>query len=123
MKQLLLVFIGGGSGSVLRYLLGKWLNNIETGIPYGTFLANISGSFFIGIILGLAAKNQSLSPHSTLLLASGFCGGFTTFSTFVYENHVFLKAGDYLHFFIYLSLSIIIGFIAVFSAMYLVKQI
>lgn len=123
MKQLLLVFIGGGSGSVLRYLLGKWFNNIETGIPYGTFLANISGSFLIGIILGLAAKNQNLSPHSTLLLATGFCGGFTTFSTFVYENHVFLKAGDYLHFFIYLSLSIIIGFIAVFSAMYLVKQI
>ena len=55
MKQLLLVFIGGGFGSVLRYMIGKFLNNPESGIPYGTFIANIIGSLLIGIILGLAA--------------------------------------------------------------------
>ncbi|MEC3907556.1 fluoride efflux transporter CrcB [Tamlana sp. 2201CG12-4] len=121
MKQLALVFIGGGFGSVLRYIIGKFLNSSETGIPYGTFAANILGSLLIGIILGFAAKNDALTPNHTLLLATGFCGGFTTFSTFAYENHVFLKSGDFLSFAIYTIASFIIGFLAVFAGMYLVK--
>ena len=121
MKQLILVFIGGGFGSTLRYLIGKWLNNDQTGIPYGTFAANILGSLLIGIILGLAAKNNSLTQNQTLLLATGFCGGFTTFSTFAYENHVFLKSGDFMTFAIYTIASFIVGFLAVFLGMYLVK--
>ena len=121
MKQLLLVFVGGGFGSALRFLIGKWLNNSGDGIPYGTFAANIIGSLLIGIILGLAAKNDSLSESQTLILATGFCGGFTTFSTFAYENHVFLKSGDFTSFAIYTIASFIIGFLAVFLGMYLVK--
>ncbi len=121
MKQVLLVFLGGGFGSVLRYLIGKFLNSTENGIPYGTFAANILGSLLIGIILGLAAKNDSLTQNQTLLLATGFCGGFTTFSTFAYENHVFLKSGDFTSFAIYTIASFIIGFLAVFAGMYLVK--
>lgn len=121
MKQLLLVFLGGGFGSVLRYIIGKYLNNTENGIPYGTFAANILGSLLIGIILGLAAKNNSLSQNQTLLLATGFCGGFTTFSTFAYENHMFLKSGDFTSFAVYTIASFIIGFLAVFFGMYLVK--
>jgi CrcB protein len=123
MKQIAFVFIGGGFGSVLRYVIGKWLNNSETGIPYGTFVANILGSLLIGIILGYAAKNDSLSQHSTLLLATGFCGGFTTFSTFAYENHVFLKSGDFASFATYTIASFVVGFLAVFAGMYLVKFI
>ncbi len=121
MKHLLLVFLGGGTGSVLRFLIGKYLNSTETGIPYGTFAANILGSLLIGIILGLAAKNDSLSQNQTLLLATGFCGGFTTFSTFAYENHVFLKSGDFMSFAMYTIASFVIGFLAVFFGMYLVK--
>ncbi|WP_298536437.1 fluoride efflux transporter CrcB [uncultured Algibacter sp.] len=121
MKQLLLVFVGGGFGSVLRFIIGKYLNNAETGIPYGTFASNILGSLLIGFILGFAAKNNALTQNHTLLLATGFCGGFTTFSTFAYENHVFLKSGDFLNFAIYTVASFIIGFIAVFVGMYLVK--
>jgi len=120
-KQLLLVFIGGGFGSVLRFIIGKFLNNTENGIPYGTFAANIIGSLLIGIILGMAAKNDALSSNQTLLLATGFCGGFTTFSTFAYENHVFLKSGDFTSFAIYTIASFIVGFLAVFFGMYLVK--
>jgi len=123
MKQILLVFIGGGFGSVLRYLIGKALNNSETGIPYGTFVANILGSLLIGIILGLVAKNDTLSQNQTLLLATGFCGGFTTFSTFAYENHVFLKSGDFTSFAFYTIASFVIGFLAVFAGIYLVKFI
>lgn len=121
MKQLLLVFVGGGFGSVLRYVIGKYLNSTSTGIPYGTFAANIIGSLLIGIILGLAAKNDSLTQSQTLLLATGFCGGFTTFSTFAYENHVFLKSGDFTSFALYTIGSFIIGFLAVFLGMFLVK--
>jgi CrcB protein len=121
MKQLLLVFIGGGFGSVLRYVIGKFLNNTETGIPYGTFAANIIGSLCIGIILGLAAKNEALTENHTLLLATGFCGGFTTFSTFAYENHVFLKSGDFTSFALYTIASFVVGFLAVFAGIYIVK--
>jgi CrcB protein len=121
MKQLLLVFIGGGFGSVLRFIIGRYLNNAETGIPYGTFTANILGSLLIGLILGFAAKNDALTQNHTLLLATGFCGGFTTFSTFAYENHVFLKSGDFLSFAVYTIASFVIGFLAVFFGMYLVK--
>ncbi len=123
MKQIALVFIGGGVGSVLRFLIGKWLNSPESGIPYGTFAANVIGSLLIGLILGLAARNESLTPNQTLLLASGFCGGFTTFSTFAYENHVFLKSGDFTSFFAYTIASFVLGFAAVFLGMYIVKYI
>jgi CrcB protein len=121
MKQLLLVFIGGGFGSVLRFIIGRYLNNAETGMPFGTFTANILGSLLIGLILGFAAKNDALTQNHTLLLATGFCGGFTTFSTFAYENHVFLKSGDFLSFAVYTIASFVIGFLAVFFGMYLVK--
>ena len=121
MKQILLVFVGGGFGSALRFIIGKWLNSSNDGIPYGTFAANIIGSLLIGVILGLAAKNDSLTESQTLILATGFCGGFTTFSTFAYENHVFLKSGDFTSFAIYSIASFAIGFLAVFMGMYLVK--
>ena len=121
MKQLMLVFIGGGTGSVARYLISKYLNNEANVIPYGTFVVNILGSFLIGIILGLALKNNVLSQNTVLILATGFCGGFTTFSTFAYENHMFLRGGDYLSFFLYTSSSFIIGFLLVFLGMWIVK--
>jgi CrcB protein len=123
MKNLLLVFIGGGFGSVLRFVIGKWLNNSENGIPYGTFVANVLGSLLIGFILGYAAKNDALSQNSTLLLATGFCGGFTTFSTFAYENHIFLKSGDFTSFAFYTIASFVVGFLAVFAGISLVKFI
>lgn len=123
MKQLLIVFLGGGIGSILRFLLGKHFNSASTGIPWGTFTANILGSFLIGIILGFAAKYNTLSENQTLLLATGFCGGFTTFSTFAYENHVFLKAGDFTSFALYTIASFIVGFVLVFLGMYIAKSI
>lgn len=122
MKQLLLVFVGGGFGSVLRFIIAKYLNSTTTGIPYGTFAANILGSLLIGIVLGLALKNNTFSPNQILFLATGFCGGFTTFSTFAYENHLFLKSGDFLSFALYTIASFVIGFSAVFFGMYLVKN-
>jgi len=120
-KALILVFIGGGSGSIARYLLGKLLNSSNNGIPYGTFAANILGSLLIGIILGWALKNNSLSSQTTLLVATGFCGGFTTFSTFAYENHALLKSGDFMTFAFYAITTFTVGIIAVFGGMELAK--
>ena len=117
MKQLLLVFVGGGAGSTLRYLIGLYLNSRNTGIPYGTFLANILGSFFIGLILGWALKNDAMQSNAVFLLATGFCGGFTTFSTFAYENHVLLRSGDFFNFAVYTLTSLVLGFAAVFLGM------
>ena len=122
MKNLLLVFLGGGFGSALRYIIGKYLNSPQSGIPYGTFTANILGSLLIGVIIGLAAKNDTISQNQTLLLATGFCGGFTTFSTFAYENHVFLKSGDFTSFAVYTIASFIVGFLAVFFGMFLARS-
>lgn len=120
MKQLLLVFLGGGIGSMLRYLIGKALN-AQNMLPYGTFLANILGCFIIGIILGAASKTNTLSQHQTLFIATGFCGGFTTFSSFVYENQTFLKSGDFANFAIYTIGSFSIGLVMVFAGLYLTK--
>ncbi len=121
MKQLALVFVGGGIGSVLRYVLSRYMDSFKTGIPYGTLAANILGSLLIGIILGAALKNESLSQNTVLFLATGFCGGFTTFSTFAYENHVFLKTGDFMSFALYTIASFVVGFTMVFLGMWLVK--
>lgn len=121
MKNLILVFVGGGFGSILRYIIGKWLNSSSETFPYGTFLTNVLGSLLIGFILGYAAKSETLTQNHTLLLATGFCGGFTTFSTFAYENHIFLKSGDFVSFGLYTVASFIVGFLAVFFGIYLVK--
>lgn len=121
MKQALLVFLGGGIGSVARYWLGEKLNNFESGIPFGTILANFLGSLFIGFILSYMAKTGTFSENQSLLLATGFAGGFTTFSTFAYQNYNYLKAGDYLSFLPYTLASLILGFGGVFLGIYLTK--
>lgn len=123
MKQVLLVFLGGGFGSVARYWLGLKLNNFETAVPFGTLLANVLGSLIIGLIFGYSAKTGILSENQSLFLATGFCGGFTTFSTFAYENHLYIKSGDYLNLLPYLALTVFLGFGAVFAGLYLSKWI
>lgn len=121
MKAVLLVFFGGGVGSVLRYILGKLMNSHASGIPFGTFAANILGSLLIGIVLGMAMRNGSISQNTLLLVATGFCGGFTTFSTFAYENHLFLKDGNLGLFALYGLGSLVIGFAAVFAGIWLAR--
>lgn len=118
MKQVLLVFLGGGAGSALRFLISKNLNPLTT-IPLGTLLVNIVGSLLIGIFLGLGLKQELLSPNATLLLATGFCGGFTTFSALSFENQALLKAGDYFSFGIYSAGSIFLGIAAVLTGLWL----
>ena len=122
MKQVLLVFIGGGAGSALRYMVGKFLKTPTSEFPWGTFSVNVLGSLLIGILMGIVLKNSSISENQTLLLVTGFCGGFTTFSAFAYENQVFLKEGDFTNFFIYTLGSIGLGLAAVFLGLFISKN-
>ncbi len=122
MKQVLLVFLGGGIGSALRYAIGRIFNTSSAGYPWGTFSVNIIGSLLIGVFMGIALKNNNLSENQTLLLVTGLCGGFTTFSAFAYENQQFLKGGDLTSFAIYTLGSLSLGILAVFLGLVISKS-
>jgi CrcB protein len=110
LRSLLLVGFGGAAGSMLRYGIGSFLSRYVTNpFPIGTFSINVVGSLIIGILFGLVARNQWLQEGGMLLLASGFCGGFTTFSTFALENVTLMQKGQSLMAILYTGLSVIIG--------------
>ena len=109
LNNVLLVALGGALGSVCRYLLSGW--NVES-FPFGTFVVNIVGSLLIGFLVGWVNRGV-LVPEMKLLLVTGFCGGFTTFSTFANESFVMLKVGDALLAALYVALSVFLGILAV----------
>jgi CrcB protein len=121
MKQFLLVFLGGGIGSGLRYLLSKTLNPYTSNFFIGTFGVNILGCLIIGIILGLSAKSNALSNNTVLFITIGFCGGFTTFSSFALENYGMLREGQITSFLLYTLSSILVGILAVVLGLWLSK--
>ncbi|MCP4969033.1 MAG: fluoride efflux transporter CrcB [Arcobacter sp.] len=121
MKQFLLVFLGGGLGSLLRYIISRTFNTYFQHFYLGTFLVNIIGCLIIGLVLGISYKSNLLSQNQTLLLTTGFCGGFTTFSTFALENQTLLKSGEILHFSFYTIASIAVGIFAVILGLWLSK--
>ena len=123
MKSFLLVFLGGGLGSGLRYLVTAAMTQYSKFLPYGTFTVNILGCLLIGLILGYTQKESTLTSNQTLLLATGFCGGFTTFSAFANENLELIKNGQIFNFSVYTIGSILIGILAVFIGLYLTKNI
>lgn len=87
------VFIGGGTGSVLRWFLGMRLNPLHHAIPIGTLTANLAGAFIIGMGLAWFNRMTHIDPLWKLLITTGFCGGLTTFSTFSAEVVFLLQDG------------------------------
>ena len=122
MKSFLLVFLGGGLGSSLRYLVSITMNQYSKVLPFGTFTVNMLGCLLIGLILGYAQRENTLTSNQTLLLATGFCGGFTTFSAFANENLELIKNGELFNFSVYTIGSVLIGILAVFIGFYLTNR-
>lgn len=108
--KLFLVALGGAAGSVARYLVQLWLN---TSFPFGTLLVNATGCFLIGLLWGLLSRE--LSESMRLLLMTGFCGGFTTFSSFTYESMDLLLRGRWPGFLLYTCGSVVAGLMATFA--------
>jgi fluoride exporter len=123
-KNVLMVGLGGGIGSIARYLCQKWFaENVQHPFPWGTFMVNLLGCFLIGVIYAAGEKTTLLSPQTRLLLITGLCGGFTTFSTFAFENMSLLRNGDTSYFLLYTIGSVSLGIMGVFAGVLLVKLV
>lgn len=128
MKELLYIFIGGGAGSCLRFLVSAFwmhmrLNPSYANIifPWPTFIVNVLGCFLIGLFY-TKSENWGMSYELRLLLTTGLCGGFTTFSTFSWESMNLLRQGDYLTCALYVGLSLMLGIVAVFTPLIIFKS-
>lgn len=123
-KNMLIVGLGGGAGSIARYLVQKYINEWHPHpFPFATLLVNVSGCFLIGLFYGMMEKGSLLTPEWRLLLTTGLCGGYTTFSTFAYENVALLKAGDFAYFGMYIALSVVLGIAATFGGLLIFRII
>lgn len=113
MKEFLLVFVGSGIGGGMRFLVSRAFSSmVALTFPLATFIVNILGCLLIGFISGLPSTNTWLSPSARLLLTTGFCGGFTTFSTFMKESHGLIAGQMTLTSVAYIALSVAVGLVA-----------
>lgn len=121
----LLVGTGGFFGSICRYGLSLGLQRWSHTLPAGTMAANLAGCFVIGLVVQLAVPAGWLSPGARLLLATGFCGGFTTLSSMMYETAQLLRDGEVLHTTVYLGLtlagSMTLFYLGLLSARFILK--
>ena len=109
-KSLCLVGLGSFVGGSLRYLISTWMKNAcSQSFPWGTLMVNLVGCFLIGVIFALFSRFCSTSHPWCLLLTTGLCGGFTTFSTFANESLQMLQNGQWGGFITYVSISVIAG--------------
>jgi CrcB protein len=118
MKNILLVGIGGMVGSIARYLAAHWIKH--EGFPYATLLVNILGSLLIGLVMGVASREEGFA-NWRLFLATGICGGFTTFSAFAWENLQLLQQQRYPAFAAYTGGTIMLGLLAVALGYWITK--
>ena len=121
--KILLVAIGSGLGGVLRYLVPCWIGAAK-GFPWATLTVNVVGSLLIGLLSGLLARHGGSSTESIRAFAVvGFCGGFTTFSTFSNETFSLIESSQWLSAVAYVSLSILAGLAAVFLGYWISKGV
>ena len=121
-KNFLIIGLGGAAGSILRYAVQKYFQSQSAAaFPTGTLLVNITGCFLIGILWGMVSRSLTWNEEMKLLLMTGFCGGFTTFSAFTLEGIGLLKENKTALFFIYLTASVVGGLLATFIGIRIAK--
>ena len=118
------VAFGSAVGGATRYWLAAYVQR-TTGatFPLGTLLINVSGSFVLGLLLRFALDTPTVSPELRLALTTGFCGGYTTFSTFSYETVALIEAGDWRRAALYVSLSVVASLVATFAGVALAREL
>lgn len=121
-KSMLVIGLGGGIGSICRYLLQVAIHKaVSVSFPLGTMVVNILGCFLIGILYGAATRIPQFTLEWRLFLITGICGGFTTFSSFSYEGMSLMLERNYLYFFSYMGLSVFLGLLATWAGLILFK--
>lgn len=121
-KNILLVGLGGGAGSILRYLCQRWFAEVYShSFPWGTFAVNITGCFLIGVFWGLTFKTFDSNEHWKLFLMTGICGGFTTFSAFTLEGIGLIREQKLGLFFLYVAGSVVAGLVLTIVGMKLTR--
>ncbi|MCH3981828.1 MAG: fluoride efflux transporter CrcB [Prevotella sp.] len=122
-RSILFVALGGAIGSVCRFLISKAIQgSLFTAFPWGTMVVNLLGCFLIGAIYGLFDRGALLDPHLKLFLTVGFCGGFTTFSTFMNEDLHLFREDNILYGALYAGGSVTLGLLAVWIGIQIVRQ-
>lgn len=122
MKTILLVGIGGAIGSILRYLTTLLVSRFWSAhFPLATFLTNVLGCFLIGLFVGILDKNHLTESQWKWFLITGFCGGYTTFSTFANENFSLFRDQFHLMALAYIAASVCIGLLAVWFGLFVTK--
>src|SRR5262249_55064691 len=117
------VAAGGCAGSIARYLVGEaFSRRIDAGFPWTTWVINVTGSFVLGLVVALVSE-KALDPRWRLLLGVGFCGAFTTFSTFELETQALVADGEWMRAFGNVALSVVAGFAALFLGLALGKRL
>jgi len=112
MAKFIHLIIGGATGTVARYVLaGATYRIFGTGFPYGTFAVNLIGCLILGFLASFTERKLFLDANLRLLLMVGFCGAFTTFSTFILETANLIRDGESTRAFLNVLLSVVIGFI------------
>jgi CrcB protein len=123
-KSLLIAGFGGFIGTILRFLVSRYFQVHSSSLfPWGTFVVNMIGCFLIGIIFGLSERTNLISPEWRIFLTIGFCGGFTTFSTFSNDTFLLIQDKEWFQMILYTSLSFFMGLVAVYLGRFLTKLI
>lgn len=116
MLKYLMVGVGGGLGSILRFWLGSYVGErMGTRFPYGTFVINVTGSFLIGVVFAVLTARTNWSPNWRYLIPIGFIGGYTTFSSFEFETLRTVQDGQFGLALLYVAASVCVGFLAVWG--------